>query len=428
MNRSFVLLCLLSHCTGQDLFLSAKELTRSEKKEPSDRDISRAKSTVPRAAYVASEPGHIATRLNTHLTKLAKNQVKVCASYTIDELLRTLETLWAFRSPQLSDHYASDDGRSHLHSETASFEAAWRSIGDEAAALSAACADVAKLFVHHLTEQGRDEVLKERDLSVPLLAAYDPAHAAKGKAYTKSLTCVVGHNMTKRTYDHNWPHWPAEAHYFGYGHGAYPFWAGPGSGTGTPDLEVWYSQTRYAEKLYHNACGTSQLDGYSKDVPCYHMMLGAEPKPVAYLWTKGEDYCCKAETASSLLFPPGPSGGGGMSAPQADFMDTMTYQGTGHFSGHFYTGDVKKYTLKLPESEPVDWFFYYTTPDGHPVCQGEGAESPDGSANGQLGVGKGIFVWHEYNITSFQATTHTDATFAVPDVCKTTTHKCEFPN
>merc|ERR1711920_145854 len=156
----------------------------------------------------------------------------------------------------------------------------------------------------------REAVLKDPKMSIPLLAAYDPAHAEKGKAYASSLTCVVGHNMTKRTYDHTWPHWPAEAHYYGYGHGAYPFWVGPGSGTGSPNLEVWYSQTRFAEKLYHNACGTSQLTGYSKDVPCYHMMLGAEPKPVAYLWTKDEDYCCKAEEGTvpgPSPSPPGPS-------------------------------------------------------------------------------------------------------------------------
>merc|ERR1740121_2001880 len=106
-------------------------------------------------------------------------------------------------------------------------------------------------------------------------------------------------------------------------------------------------------------------------------MLGAASNPVAYLWTKDEDYCCIAESkSSSLKFPP-PGPGGGMSAPQADFMDTMNYVGTGTFSGHFYSGDVKKYTLQLSEGQPVAWFFYYTTPDGHPVCQGEGGVAPN---------------------------------------------------
>merc|ERR1711976_511572 len=163
-----------------------------------------------------------------------------------------------------------------------------------------------------------------------------------------------------------------------------------------------------------------------------------EPKPVAYLWTKDEDYCCKAEAASSsslsrpeasslhmsrssLGFPPS-GGGGGMSAPQADFMDTMNYVGTGTFSGKFYQGPVKKNTLALASSEPVTWFFYYTTPEDHPVCQGEGGDAPNSQK------GRGIFVWHEYNETSFQATTHTEKTFAVPDVCKQTTHTCAFPN
>merc|ERR1711920_505828 len=124
---------------------------------------------------------------------------------------------------------------------------------------------------------------------------------------------------------------------------------------------------------------------------------------------------------SSLGFPPS-GGGGGMSAPQADFMDTMNYVGTGTFSGKFYQGPVKKYTLQLASSEPVTWFFYYTTPDDHPVCQGEGGDAPDSQK------GQGIFVWHEYNVTSFQATTHTDETFAIPSICQATTNTCEFPN
>jgi len=413
-----VLLFAFSPCLGQDLFLARSP---DKTQQPLDADLRRARKTVPGSAYVASEAGHIASRLNVHLTKLAKRKVKACMSFSLDELRETLNALWSHRSPKLSEHYDVNDGRGYPHSDVTSFEAAWKSLGDDAASVGAACADVAKLFVHHLTESGRAEALKDPTLSVPLVAAYDPDHAKKGKAYATSFTCIRGHNMTQRTYDHTWPHWPAEAHYYGYGHGAYPFWQGGGSGTGSPTLEVWYSQTRFAEKLYHNACSTSELSGYSKDVPCFHMMLGSEPKPVAYLWTKSEDYCCKAETAGSLGFPPS-GGGGSMTAPQADFMDTMNYVGTGTFSGKFYKGDVKKYTLELASSEPVTWFFYYTTPEGHPVCQGEGGDAPDSQK------GRGIFVWHEYNVTSFQSTTHSDDTFAVPEVCKTTSKTCSFPN
>merc|ERR1712217_643929 len=376
----------------------------------------------PGEAYLGSEPDHIATRLNKHLTKLANTKVKACFSHSLSELRDILVRFWEQKSEHLSEQYSVKDGRSFTHKDVEGFEVAWKSLGGGPASLSAACADVAKLFVHHLTQSAREALLKDTSVSVPLVEPYDPVHASQGDAYAKSLTCVAGHNMTKRTYDHNWPHWPAEAHYYGYGHGAYPFWQGAGSGTGDPYLEVWYSQTRFAEKLYHNNCATSELSGYSKNVPCYHMMLGAEPNPEAYLWTKDEDYCCKAEASNSLRFPPGPSGAGGMTAPQADFRDTMNYVGSGSFSGHFYKGEVKKYTLELAETEPVKWFFYYTTPDGHPVCQGEGGDAPDSQK------GKGIFVWHEYNVTSFQATTHSDTTFAVPEVCKQTTKTCEFPN
>jgi len=412
-------MCMIGMCVGQDLFLSK----RQQSSDPSQSDLRRARQAFPGEAYLGSEPGHIATTLNKHLTKLAESRVKACLSHSLSELRDILARFWEQKSKDLSEQYALTDGRSFTHETVEAFEVAWKSLGGGPASLSAACADVAKLFVHHLTQSARETLLKDQSVFVPLVEAYDPVHASQGDAYAKSLTCVAGHNMTKRTYDQNWPHWPAEAHYYGYGHGAYPFWQGGGSGTGSPDLEVWYSQTRFAEKLFHNNCATSELSGYSKTTSCYHLMLGAEPNPVAYVYTKDEDYCCKAEAASSRLrFPPGPSGGGGMTAPQADFMDTMNYVGTGSYSGHYYTGSVKKYTLQLASSEPVTWFFYYTTPDGHPVCQGEGGDAPDSQK------GAGIFVWHEYNVTSFQATTHTDATFVVPDVCKTTTYTCEFPN
>lgn len=419
MMRAICAMSIVWMCVGQDLFLER----RQQSQEPSALDLLRARKSTPGQAYVASEPGHIATRLNMHLATLANSKVKACLSHSLRELREILSVLWMKKSNVLADQYALKDGRSFPHADVEGFEAAWNSLGGGAASLSAACADVAKLFVHHLTQSAREALLNDPAVSVPLLEPYDPVHASQGKAYAQSLTCVVGHNMTKRTYDHNWPHWPAEAHYYGYGHGAYPFWQGGGSGTGSPDLEVWYSQTRFAEKLFHNNCATSELSGYSKTTSCYHLMLGAEPNPVAYVYTKNLDYCCKAESASSRLrFPPGPGGGGGMTAPQADFMDTMTYTGTGSYSGHYYTGSVKKYTLQLADSEPVTWFFYYTTPDGHPVCQGEGGDAPNSQK------GSGIFVWHEYNVTSFQATTHSDDTFAVPEICKSTTYTCEFPN
>merc|ERR1719221_608268 len=100
--------------------------------------------------------------------------------------------MWSYKSSELAEHYSSSDGRSYPHTEVADFEAAWNSLGGGEASLGAACADVAKLFVHHLTEEAQREVLKDSIATVPLLAAYDKKHEDNGRAYASSLTCVAG--------------------------------------------------------------------------------------------------------------------------------------------------------------------------------------------------------------------------------------------
>ena len=123
------------------------------------------------------------------------------------------------------------------------------------------------------------------------MPVFNPTHEkALGATYTNSFTCVSGHNMTAgHTSDHKWPHWPAEAHYHAKGHGAYPFWLGGGGGSGPPaDLEVWWSETKAAEKFYHSACAMTEA-GYYYDAPCIHLMTGTQPKPKSYLYTVTED-------------------------------------------------------------------------------------------------------------------------------------------
>lgn len=74
------------------------------------------------------------------------------------------------------------------------------------------------------------------------------------------------------------------------------------------------------------------------------------------------------------------------------------------------------YNMKLPFSEAVTWFWYITTKEGLPVQQGEGG-------NG----GSGIEIWHNYNTSSFKATTHDPSVFEVPNICKSTARRCAFP-
>merc|ERR1711988_129971 len=61
-------------------------------------------------------------------------------------------------------------------------------------------------------------------------------------------------------------------------HGAYPFWWGGGSDSGTADMEVYWSEKQGAEKFIHSSCTgqSSWLNG-----PCVHLMLapGNSPSP-----------------------------------------------------------------------------------------------------------------------------------------------------
>ena len=66
-----------------------------------------------------------------------------------------------------------------------------------------------------------------------------------------------------------------------------------------------------------------------------------------------------------------------------------------------------------------------------PVEQGEGGNGAiceygtDCTSNGE--GGGGIYIFHEYNTSSFKATTHDASVFKVPDICLTTKNTCTFP-
>jgi hypothetical protein len=84
------------------------------------------------------------------------------------------------------------------------------------------------------------------------------------------------------------------------GHGAYPFWLGPSGQGGHGALEVWWSQSKAADKFYHASCGMREA-GYSKNVPCYHLFTGKADNPKAYLYTATEDFCCISEPGERWL-------------------------------------------------------------------------------------------------------------------------------
>lgn len=438
-----VLSSVLLSAAAQDLFLAAKPEAGEYK--ASVADLARAQTSKHSGKVSGKSAAEIATKINKHLESSVSN-LKECRSFSHEELNGIVRKMSQLFSAELQDAYAEKDLRTRREKSLEDFEKRWsledpefEADPESAEALrEAKCAEVLMLWAHHVPQIGKEAL---RDMALPKLPEFNfqrlkqsPKVAGR---YTSSFTCVTGHNMqTTHTSDHKWPHWPLEAHYHGMGHCAYPFWLG-GAGSCHPGaaIEVWWSEKQYAEKFYHSSCSMSEA-GASNDGPCYHLMLGAQPNPTAYLYTAKEDFCCVSgptsgpsgslrNTITARRLQSGPGGVEKLAPPASDFMDNMTESGEMDFSGDFYTGKVKKYIMQLPDSEAVNSFWYLTTPDGKPVEQGEGG-LPTAKDKPQ-GDGKGILIWHEYNTSSFESVTLDPSVFAVPDVCKKTYTSCAFP-
>lgn len=403
------------------------------KHDASERDQSLAQM-VQQSGRVGDVTGlGIASKINTHLENSGAT-MKDCQQFNLSELNDLIRTFWCHMSPDLHKVYTSrpTDKRQLRFDSLEAYEASWvqESAGDhQEVLLEAKCAEVLMMWTHHVTQDSKSEL--QQLLKLPSLPTYNPKHVehpTHGKYYADALTCVTGHNMTATsTSDHVLPHWPAEVHYTGMGHGAYPFWLGGSGEGGQAAIEVWWSETKRSEKFYHSSCGMKEA-GASKDGPCYHLFVGAQPDPKAYLYTAKEDFCCISGPGSTVTRRGGASplpadddeGGGGaqlLAPPQSDFMDTMTIDPSfTEINGTYYSGPAIKWVLKLPSSQPVTYFWYVTTKDNRPVQQGEGG-------NG----GAGIEIFHEYNTSSFGPATLDTSIFDVPEICKTTTSKCTFP-
>jgi len=302
----------------------------------------------------------------------------------------------------------------------------------------AKCYEVVMMWAHHMSEAAK-KLWKGKTL--PTLPTFD-AKRTSNKVYAQSTSCQTGHAMVKggSKSTHKWPDWPEELHYKAKAHGAYPFWWGGGSDSGTADLEVWWSEKQGAEKFAHSSCTgqSSWLNG-----PCVHLMIapgvaatpGPTPPPSspssmdssgpkAYLYTADESKCCISEPSSSHgvgFFPP--AGAETLAPPQGTFWNTFTYKGIKDFNGVHYKGKAKYY-LMSGVNEPVTDFWYFTDLDGKPVQQGEAGTGPT-----DQGYPKSIghTIWHDYDQSSFNTSAIDPSVFAIPAACKTTTLTCAFP-
>jgi hypothetical protein len=153
-------------------------------------------------------------------------------------------------------------------------------------------------------------------------------------------------------------------------------------------------------------------DDTETSTPCYNLMTGGlDEGAKAYLYTAEEDFCCVATGSPEDLAP-----------PQSDFMDYMTLAAKETITTAFYSGDAYRYTEELADGEAVSDFWYVTDLEGYPLQQGEGGTSMTESA------GKGVFIYHEYNSTTWaENVTLDEDIFKVPDICLSSTTKCGFP-
>jgi len=286
--------------------------------------------------------------------------------------------------------------------------------GDDQTTRHTMCFQIGELWAHHLAESVKKTLVQK----VPELPVFDATNTDSN--YTAAATCQSGHAMVTGgggASSHEWPNWPEQLHYKAKGHGAYPFWWGGGSDDGTADLEVWWSEKFGAEKFYHSKCTGQSLKMVG--VPCTHLMFAKDTNDgQAYLYT--DSYCCKSQASSS-----GGSGPAEILYPsQGNFMDIFTYQGDVDFNGVNYQGKAKYYTYKLPSTEPIRDFWYFTDMDGKPVQQGEGGTGPTDQGYPQS---IGHTIWHDYDQSSLDSSAIDDSVFDIPAHCKTTTSTCAMP-
>lgn len=422
---------LAAVASAQDLFLANKAPHTA-----STSDLRRAKTTEHSGHVSGRSTTEIATKINKHL-EAQKLNLKECADMSHEELDKLVRSMWPLLSQELQQTYAGQDLRQLAHKTLEGFETRWANEAlhvmhpESGPALrDAKCAEVLMMWSHHVSEAGKKAL---RDLVLPTLAEFNMDHIEKrhhevADRYASSFTCVTGHNaQSGHTSDHVFPHWPEEAHYEGKGHGAYPFWAGPGGQGSSAAIEVYWSEKQLSERFYHASCSMSEVGYSGGTTDCYHLFVGGQPSPSAYLYTAKKDFCCKSGPGSTSLtrsfrnvtFPP--TSTEKLAAPSSDFMDSMTLTGTGTGTYDFYSGSVKKYLLQLPSTEAVTYFWYVTTAEGKPVEQGEGGKSSSEPAGG------GIQIWHDYNTDTFKSTTIDSSIFEVPAICKTTSTTCTFP-
>lgn len=439
----FIVLALAALCTG------ASAQCPFSKAKPTAKELHRSRNTQQTERVGGKSSSEITDKINAALATM-NIPMKQCSDFSLEDLNSIMRSMHCHMNEHISGNYVEGDGRRLRYSSLNGYETSWseemekaeKDPSTEEVLRAAKCAESLMMFVHHIPQTAWELVLNATShQAMPILPPVNDDHASHSdeevaEAYRSSYTCQTGHAMGEGSddaSDHVLPHWPKTVHYTGTAHGAYPFWLG-GEGTdSSAEIEVWWSESQSAEKFYHAACHMDEA-GYSASrrktlnrppppisdddddgstVPCYHLMLGPLSSAQSYLYTASEDFCCVSTGMSEPLAP-----------PASDFMDDMTLEGEVTIETEYYSGSAYHYTMTLPSSQPVTYFWYTTTLDGYPLQQGEGgtdADTPEGT---------GLFIYHDYNYTRWSLDSDMDmddSIFSIPDICQTTQNTCATP-
>merc|ERR1719247_4006779 len=157
---------------------------------------------------------------------------------------------------------------------------------------------------------------------------------------------------------------------------------------------------------------------------------GSQQQTSCLPYKKDESRCCISEPSSfshlqgnsqSRRLQSGPSET--LAPSQGTFWNTFKDMGTRTFSGVHYKGTVKYYLLSNV-NEPITDFWYFTSPDGKPVQQGEGGKGPTDQG---YPASIGHTIWHDYDQSTLDSSPIDSSVFAIPSACQSTTEQCTFP-
>lgn len=158
--------------------------------EAHDNDLSRAHEMHPRGSFMGRNRRNMVQVLNSHLLADKNLKTDECSTFTTERLNELGDSLWQLRDDRLNQVYAdAKDNRQLRHTSLSKMHRAWdteENMKKMDASLSRSlrakkCREMVMWYVHHLTEDSRQE-FKSLNLVLPLMQEEDDDVAASDDA------------------------------------------------------------------------------------------------------------------------------------------------------------------------------------------------------------------------------------------------------